>query len=117
MARRRLAPRVTSDPKYSPVYTHGLAFNPQILRKTQIFLVTGGAGFIGSHLTARLLAEGACVRVLDDFSTGSLAHLVVRDRSASDLEVIRGDIRDLATVPWERMRSSTRPPRDRSHAR
>jgi len=64
----------------------------------EIFLVTGGAGFIGSHLTARLLAEGACVRVLDNFSTGSLANLVGSDRSGAHLEVIRGDIRDLATV-------------------
>ncbi len=37
----------------------------------RVFLVTGGGGFIGSHLTARLLADGARVRVLDNFSTGS----------------------------------------------
>ena len=38
-------------------------------------LITGGAGFIGSHLAERLLADGHDVRVLDDLSTGSLANL------------------------------------------
>lgn len=38
-------------------------------------LIVGGAGFIGSHLTDRLLAEGVAVDVVDDLSTGSLAHL------------------------------------------
>jgi UDP-glucose 4-epimerase len=45
-------------------------------------LITGGAGFIGSHLAERLLAEGADVLILDDLSTGSMAnidHLIGRD--------------------------------------
>ncbi len=60
-----------------------------------ICLVTGGAGFIGSHLVEALLERGGAVRVLDDFSTGSPANLEgVRDR----VEVIDGDITDLETV-------------------
>jgi UDP-glucose 4-epimerase len=54
--------------------------------------VTGGAGFIGSHLADTLLAAGHQVRVLDDFSTGSAANL------AAGVEVITGDVADLATV-------------------
>jgi nucleoside-diphosphate-sugar epimerase len=58
-------------------------------------LVTGGAGFIGSHLVDALLARGDTVRVLDNFSTGSPDNLLdVRDR----VEVIDGDITDLETV-------------------
>ena len=51
------------------------------------FLVTGGAGFIGSHLVERLVAEGHRVRVLDDLSTGKLTNLgAVADR----IEFIQG---------------------------
>ena len=52
------------------------------------FLVTGGCGFIGSHLVDRLLAEGAQVVVLDDLSTGRKENL------APGAELIIGDIRD-----------------------
>lgn len=56
------------------------------------YAVTGGAGFIGSHLTDALLAEGHAVRVLDDLSTGKLQNL---DRRCA---VLRGDVCDPALV-------------------
>ena len=57
-------------------------------------LVTGGAGFIGSHLVDSLLAQGHQVRVLDNFSTGKLSNLPRSDR----LTVIEGDIADAELV-------------------
>ncbi len=62
-----------------------------------MFLITGGAGFIGSHLTERLFREGHRVRVLDNFSTGTRDNLAF---AAGDprLEVVEGDITDLATT-------------------
>jgi UDP-glucose 4-epimerase len=60
-------------------------------------LVTGGAGFIGSHLVERLLAEGHTVRVLDDFSSGTRANLAFAKPGAA-LEVVEGDIRDPRAV-------------------
>lgn len=63
-------------------------------------LITGGAGFIGSHLLHKLLADGHDVRVLDDFSTGSRHNLsppAQQQRFLDRLEVIEGDIRDKAT--------------------
>ncbi|HVJ81594.1 MAG TPA: NAD-dependent epimerase/dehydratase family protein [Planctomycetia bacterium] len=57
-------------------------------------LVTGGAGFIGSHLVESLLAEGWRVRVFDDLSTGAAGNL---PRHA-DLEFLSGDVRDAAAV-------------------
>jgi len=63
-----------------------------------LFLVTGGAGFIGSHLVERLLADGARVRVLDNFSASTRANLPFARAVGRRLEVIRGDIRQLGVV-------------------
>lgn len=60
-----------------------------------MYLVTGGAGFIGSHIVARLLSEGSPVRVLDNLAYGNLANL---QGLTGDLDVIEGDIRDAALV-------------------
>lgn len=56
------------------------------------YAITGGAGFIGSHLGDALLAAGHRVRVLDDFSTGRVANLSPR------CAVIRGDVCDRALL-------------------
>ena len=83
------------------------------------FLVTGGAGFIGSHIVERLLKEGHFVRVLDNFSSGKRENLSFTQKGLSpcpavggaegtvpkvktkgtvpDFELIEGDIRDKAT--------------------
>lgn len=65
--------------------------------KNKTFLVTGGAGFIGSHLADYLLRNGAKkVRVLDNFSTGSKEN-IQPFLTHSSLELIEGDIRDIET--------------------
>jgi UDP-glucose 4-epimerase len=60
-------------------------------------LVTGGAGFIGSNLVDRLLAEGHTVDVVDDLSTGSLKNLAAaRQAHRHDLRIHQLDVRDPA---------------------
>jgi UDP-glucose 4-epimerase len=56
-------------------------------------LVTGGAGFIGSHLVRGLLERGDTVRVLDNFSTGNRANL-----EGIDVEVVEGELRSYERV-------------------
>lgn len=58
-------------------------------------LITGGAGFIGSHLVDRLLAKGYRVRVLDNLSTGKTTNLPLDN---ANLELVVGDVADAAQV-------------------
>jgi UDP-glucose 4-epimerase len=60
-----------------------------------VFLVTGGAGFIGSHLVKRLVQCGERVRVLDDFSSGNLEHL---DAVRENIQLVEGDLVDSEVV-------------------
>ena len=56
-------------------------------------LVTGGAGFIGSHIVRTLLERGDSVRVLDNFSTGKRENL-----AGLDVEIVEADLRDASRV-------------------
>jgi UDP-glucose 4-epimerase len=60
-----------------------------------LYLVTGGAGFIGSHLVRFVLAQGERVRVLDNFSTGKRSNL---EGVLGRIELVEGDLRDFPTV-------------------
>ena len=64
------------------------------------YLVTGGAGFIGSHIVRALLEQGASVRVLDNFSTGKRENLeeLRRQFNGDQFEVVEGDLRDASGV-------------------
>ena len=55
------------------------------------YLVTGGAGFIGSHIVERLVKDGHSVRVIDNFSSGKRANLAP---FGDKVELLEGDIRD-----------------------
>src|SRR4051794_23221 len=61
-------------------------------------LVTGGAGFIGSHLADGLLACGYRVRALDDLTPQVHGAAARPDYLSDDVELLRGDVRDEATV-------------------
>ena len=63
---------------------------------SSIYLVTGGAGFIGSSIVRRLVARGDAVRLLDNFSSGRRENL----SGLRDVEIIEADIRDELRLKW-----------------
>ena len=67
-----------------------------------MIIVTGGAGFIGSHLVEHLLKRGHSVRVIDNFYTGRRENLKEAKEWALEgkgqFDLLEGDIRDLETV-------------------
>ncbi len=70
--------------------------NPQSLR----YLVTGGAGFIGSHLTEHLLADGHHVSIIDNLSTGRVENLAAVEGD-SNLVFVQGDVGEEALLSRE----------------
>jgi nucleoside-diphosphate-sugar epimerase len=65
---------------------------------TARYLVTGGAGFIGSHIAEALLRSGESVRILDNLATGRQSNVNVLRGLPGHLEIIEGDLRDAETV-------------------
>jgi UDP-glucose 4-epimerase len=67
---------------------------PERLSTNQdLFLITGGAGFIGSHLADKLIELGSSVVILDDLSTGSIGN-IEHLKSHPRLKIIQGSILD-----------------------
>ncbi len=66
-----------------------------MLQQQYHWLITGGAGFIGSHLVEQLVEQGQKVTVLDNLSSGDRTHL---DSVADQITFIKGDVCDFSTV-------------------
>ncbi len=62
------------------------------------YLVTGGAGFIGSHIAETLLKQGASVRIFDNLATGRPHNLEVLRAYGTNVEIVNGDLRDMSAV-------------------
>lgn len=72
-----------------------MGYNDIIFPEEMIFLVTGGAGFIGSNLCEAILRKGCRVRCLDDLSTGKMEN-IEGFLSNNRFEFIKGDVKELA---------------------
>lgn len=65
------------------------------MHMTSDYLVTGGAGFIGSNIVHKLVADGKSVRVLDNFATGRRSNI---EDVLDDIELVEGDLRSVEDV-------------------
>jgi UDP-glucose 4-epimerase len=63
----------------------------------KLVLVTGGAGFIGSHIVDRLVSDGWKVRILDNFSSGRMKN-IEHHKDNQDVEILKGDLKNLEEV-------------------
>lgn len=77
-------------------YSDGHLYKEQPMMDKKIVLVTGGCGFIGSHIVEGLVKKGHKVRILDNLSTGKVENLDSID--PKDVEVCIGDVKDLSAV-------------------
>src|SRR3954470_3867722 len=87
MATRRVRARRIVMTVENPGAAPPLRSAADTLRRMRV-LVTGGGGFIGSHLAQRLLERGDEVRILDSFATGRRANLT----HLPDVDVVEGDV-------------------------
>ena len=77
-----------SNGSFLSLITHHSSLITLLCLSQESYLVTGGAGFIGSHIAASLAGAGARVRVLDDLSTGHAENL---EEIGGDVEFVRGE--------------------------
>jgi nucleoside-diphosphate-sugar epimerase len=68
------------------------------MKKSKPILITGGAGFIGSHLVERLLDDGKIIVIIDDFSTGNLGNLRAVKKNPR-LKIVRSKISEYKNLP------------------
>src|SRR5215210_2075727 len=91
-----------SGPRASVTRDSGVAkVKVKVGPKKKRALVTGGAGFLGSHLSERLLAEGYRVVCMDNLSTGVLENVASLLSREADFEFIDNDVSDSVEVPGE----------------
>ena len=86
-----------TDSLSGPDYAKAARWNADDLRGCMHILITGGAGFIGSHLAERLVHDGHMVTALDDLSTGRMSNLAALAHT-NQFRFVEGDVLDAGLV-------------------